>query len=383
MLEVLNLDSYRENIARFNSSKGLGKSNALNTIDLETKCDFDLNTLETAYQVLPLAEKAVNTIVDFALNDQGLSQDVYFYLRKALIQYRKFGQAVLVKEANGNFFIAAPGIGSFVDRKLDAPDLEKRLKEKQLVFHYKMEEYTNFFVLGEKKRLPGYLSRILPAVLQYEMAIDASLLMLAEANIFKLSIPNLLQMLGDKETANLLYTRLDSLNECKSVANGLVLDSKEEAEFVDRSLSGIEAIVNEVETALVARCDYPRGILFGSSEASSMSNAGSSDQETFDKQVQLFRSLYLQPILKWMDAGVREVNYLSIVKPNPREVEEIEVMKSNRISALFAGKLISQETAQRMLALPIEKIEVTEPATQIKAEKAKRKRTNPSDMIES
>ena len=124
---------------------------------------------------------------------------------------------------------------------------------------------------------------------------------------------------GDKASkGNPLATRARLINQTKSIARMLVIDSEEEFERATATLAGVHDVLREFGVRLAAAADMPVTLLMGTSPGG-LSATGESDIRFFYDRIGARQKRFLLPILR------RLYKLVMLAKEGPTEGEEPEM----------------------------------------------------------
>lgn len=170
----------------------------------------------------------------------------------------------------------------------------------------------------------GYDDSVLQAVYfafsQFIQALGASSSMVADFSVFTYALEGLSAMLsaqddaGKEQAQQALLTRFRAIDMGKSVTKGLMHDAtNEKVDFINRTYSGVDNIVNALLDMLVTESGYPRSKLVGNSEKGLFSESGESDRYAWAELVETHQADCLEPNL----TKVQEYIFAAVDGPTP------------------------------------------------------------------
>ncbi len=217
---------------------------------------------------------------------------------------------------------------------------------------YNDTQFYDFYYIKD-----GTLSRCVSDIQKYEKAKEAISTALNENHLFVIGVKGLAE-LSSVENGGLYKQRLQSIQDSKDEHKGVAIDSEiEEIDFKSVNLSNLKDLYEVAERSIIASSGLPKSYLFGSAESNALSSAGSTDENSLLDTVLTYRRLIVAPLCDWLKIEY-EISYKSFLELDAKEIAETDLLNTNRVVSLLQASLISQQTAQSMLGLPIEKIEL-------------------------
>ena len=110
----------------------------------------------------------------------------------------------------------------------------------------------------------GVLSSIWDAMKKYWTALDGLVEIAQDSSVFTHKIPGLFQRVAAGNEAD-LRKRLEANALSRSVYGGMVIDTEEEVDFLNRSLSGLQGSLDPFIKEIQASLGWPASILMGDS----------------------------------------------------------------------------------------------------------------------
>ena len=142
----------------------------------------------------------------------------------------------------------------------------------------------------------SYLQPFFEVWKRYRGATDGMATMLNEMDLFVHKIPGLAsKVTSGNEKA--LKTRLEANALARSLYGGMALDIEEEVSFASRSLGGAQDIFDRLTDDLVAAADMPKTLLFGTSPAGGLSEAGKYEDTSWAASVERYQTHSLRQSL--------------------------------------------------------------------------------------
>ena len=135
----------------------------------------------------------------------------------------------------------------------------------------------------------SYLQPFFEVWKRYRGATDGMATMLNEMDLFVHRIPGLAsKVTSGNEKA--LKARLEANALSRSLYGGMALDIEEEVSFASRSLGGAQEIFDRLTDDLVAAADMPKTLLFGTSPAGGLSEAGKYEDQSWAASVERYQT---------------------------------------------------------------------------------------------
>ena len=135
----------------------------------------------------------------------------------------------------------------------------------------------------------SYLQPFFEVWKRYRGATDGMATMLNEMDLFVHKIPGLAsKVTSGNEKA--LKSRLEANALARSLYGGMALDIEEEVSFASRSLGGAQEIFDRLTDDLVAAADMPKTLLFGTSPAGGLSEAGKYEDQSWAASVERYQT---------------------------------------------------------------------------------------------
>jgi hypothetical protein len=211
--------------------------------------------------------------------------------------------------------------------------------------------------------------RVLQAVIDFETDTSAVSILLRNLNVLVYGVKDLSVALSTEKNMGQMKNNLANVFECLALYKILPIDSSmTEATFINRSVSGVDALVQQTKDYLQTVTDLPSIILWGKSAGSSLSNGGDSELELWGQKCNSLLVSKVLPAIKWMILQNYSEIEREFVEPTLKisadsikaSVKTLEVqsnkieedllkVKSDRIVALVAANIMSIEQAQKEL----------------------------------
>jgi phage-related protein (TIGR01555 family) len=131
---------------------------------------------------------------------------------------------------------------------------------------------------------------------RYRGGCDGLASMLNEFDLFVHKLPGLANKIAAGREAA-LKNRLEANSLARSIFGGMVLDSEESVEFLNRSLGGAQDIFDRLLDDLVAAADMPKPLLFGTSPAGGLSESGKYEDKVWASTVERYQNHSLRRAL--------------------------------------------------------------------------------------
>ena len=144
------------------------------------------------------------------------------------------------------------------------------------------------------------LSSVNDAVMGAGIVIANIALLIQEAKIDVIKIPNLSENLSTKEYADLLTRRLGLTNQIKSMANALLLDTTEEWNRITASFTGMTDILNDYLICAAGAADIPATRLIGQSPRG-LNATGEHDTRNYYDRIKSDQNTVLRPAMAILD----------------------------------------------------------------------------------
>jgi hypothetical protein len=300
---------------------------------------YDHEGYRCFYRDSEIARKIVDLIPEHALLHQSFTKEIKSFLTLVLRRSRVDCEVFILKNENNEIFIVNTENCNYCC-------------EKETV-QYNGKLYANFYRLED-----GILRRTYDRIKEYEAACKSMSVAIEESNLFVMEIRGLSELINQDESSNrsAYHNRLKSIADGRSKSRGVAIDSDfEKLSFVQQSLSGYKDVFSAIEGALVALSGLPKTFLLGVVEASALSSSGSTDINMFEARVIKYREEVIAPLLEWLGVDYTP-NNAPLFELDTKEKTEAKLVDANRVIALYQAGIISLETAQKELGMPIEAI---------------------------
>ena len=152
-----------------------------------------------------------------------------------------------------------------------------------------------------------------PAINHLESSYADIRHLLNESSIAVTKIPNLSRKGNSGELYDAINARLSVMNSNKSIFRGVALDKEEEFEWINRTFSGVEKILDIFTSQISAASDIPELVLFGKSKG----GLSSGQQEELDVYYDLIEG---EQEIKLTDTIQRFIDIFSFL----RKTESVE-----------------------------------------------------------
>lgn len=174
--------------------------------------------------------------------------------------------------------------------RADTKDMAERMGRGQFIAHTIHESrilrFTGIRLTGKNLELNQgrHLSCLQPvydAFADYWQGTAASSEMLQSFNVFKYLLKGF-SALSKRDSQEQILKRFNLLQMGMSVVDGLILDAdNEDADFVSRSYSGVQPILEKLQEALVANSDTPWFVLMQSMNKGGLGSEGRSEAQRY------------------------------------------------------------------------------------------------------
>jgi len=207
------------------------------------------------------------------------------------------------------------------------------------------------------------LDRINRDVLNYNVTLRNVLMIIERISQGILKFSGMANMLQTPEGEESIRKRVHQVDMCRSIDNTVVIDAEDDYQQHNLSVSGLNQILQEYQTALSAVSEIPVTVLFGRSPGGLLST-GESDLENYYNMINRIQETKLKPIILYLNNllsvaldVIAEVPEEYNIEFNPlwnlNEKEEAEVSKikidaekvevDNLVSLYGVGALTSDE----------------------------------------
>ena len=138
----------------------------------------------------------------------------------------------------------------------------------------------------------GVLGSVWDALKKYWTALDGLVEIAQDADMFLHKIPGLFQRIASGNEGD-LRKRLEANALSRSVYGGMVIDTEEEVEFLNRSLSGIQGSLDPFVREIQAALGWPQSILMGDSPGG-MGKEGRFEERAWASIVESWQANYMR-----------------------------------------------------------------------------------------
>lgn len=207
----------------------------------------------------------------------------------------------------------------------------------------------------------GYNSSILDSVFRefdnYCETIVSASRMIHTHSLFKYKLQGLSEMLiNGREAA--LRRRFEGIMSSLDVLGGLVYDAgDEEAEFMDRTYSGADKLIELIIQWFVAAADMPVSKIFGTPGSAALSESGKSEERLWNESVNQYQTNKLSPgyykIFTYLLAARNNYNSFGLAYPLHYPISEREQAETRRLNAI-ADKIYYEISAAS--GIPLEQV---------------------------
>lgn len=281
--------------------------------------------LQSIYEDLHLKEKCIDALtwdrlyggvlVVFLVDDGGtLDEELNYNAVKSIAEMRVYDAAsVTVQEQN-----------------LDTSSLDYR----QPVLYMVQNEYGGSFTVHASRciwldgeAIPPFqrktldrrggkvLDRINRDVLNYNVTLRNVLMIIERISQGVLKFSGMTNILQTPEGEELIRKRVHQVDMSRSIDNTVVIDSEDDYQQHNLSVSGLNQILQEYQTALSAVSEIPVTVLFGRSPGG-LSATGESDLENYYNMISRIQETKLKPIILYVN------NLLSVASDVTAEVPQ-------------------------------------------------------------
>ena len=134
---------------------------------------------------------------------------------------------------------------------------------------------------------------------RYLQAVTNSANMLASHSTFKFAMSGLSAKVTKSSLVVALRRRLENIMSGIQILGGVLYDKdNEDAEYVDRSYSGVNDILQHLKDWMVGNSGLPMNKLFGSAAASSLSSQSEGEEKQWAEIIERYRSSQVLPFYR-------------------------------------------------------------------------------------
>ena len=144
------------------------------------------------------------------------------------------------------------------------------------------------------------LDRINRDVLNYNVTLRNVLMIIERISQGVLKFSGMVNILQAPEGEELIRKRVHQVDMCRSIDNTVVIDAEDDYQQHNLSVSGLNQILQEYQTALSAVSEIPVTVLFGRSPGG-LSSTGESDLENYYNMVSRIQETKLKPIILFVN----------------------------------------------------------------------------------
>lgn len=144
------------------------------------------------------------------------------------------------------------------------------------------------------------LDRINRDVLNYNVTLRNVLMIIERISQGVLKFSGMVNILQTPEGEELIRKRVHQVDMCRSIDNTVVIDAEDDYQQHNLSVSGLNQILQEYQTALSAVSEIPVTVLFGRSPGG-LSSTGESDLENYYNMVSRIQETKLKPIILFVN----------------------------------------------------------------------------------
>ena len=257
------------------------------------------------------------------------------------------------------------------DKRYNMPEIYTLINDYGFSFdvHYSRLIVFNGDVIPNDERMArnGWggtvLEKIRMDIANYGVTLRNSLMALERMSQGVLKLEGMTSILSMPEGDDMIRKRMNLIDMARSIDNTIVVDNEDSYELHNLSLSNVDKIIEEYQTALAAVSSIPVTVLFGRSPGG-LQSTGQSDLENFYNMIDRIRHGKYKPALQILLEVINNARDLHVVLPDnytiefkplwsPSEKEQAETNKlnaeSNKIKADTAniycssGAIDSQE----------------------------------------
>lgn len=190
----------------------------------------------------------------------------------------------------------------------------------------------------------------------------ATLVTQAKIDVYK--IPDLMQNVGNADYENRFLRRLELANIGKSNHRALIMDSKEEWEQRQLTLSGMAELATTYMAIVAGAADIPATRLLGKSPDGENAT-GESDQDNYDRMIKAKQKNELRPVLEQLDGPlIRSAlgrrpdavywEFAPLDVPDVKEAAEVENKEADTLTkltntGLFQDDALEEAFSNRMV----------------------------------
>jgi len=186
------------------------------------------------------------------------------------------------------------------------------------------------------------------AVKAFQGSIQDSRHILTESSLGVLKIPNLTQaIVAGGQIWDAIQSRLDKFNLSKSLYRTAAMDSEEEYDYKNRTLTGIDGLLDRFATQVSGASDMPQLVLFGTTPA----GLNSSQSEQLVVYYDMVRSMQegdmamaISTVMACMNEGiVPEWDYAPLMEPSDMDEAKIRNTEAQAIAQILPYVALSPE----------------------------------------
>ena len=144
------------------------------------------------------------------------------------------------------------------------------------------------------------LDRINRDVLNYNVTLRNVLMIIERISQGVLKFSGMVNILQTPDGEELIRKRVHQVDMCRSIDNTVVIDAEDDYQQHNLSVSGLNQILQEYQTALSAVSEIPVTVLFGRSPGG-LSSTGESDLENYYNMVSRIQETKLKPIILFVN----------------------------------------------------------------------------------
>lgn len=192
--------------------------------------------------------------------------------------------------------------------------------------------------------------RIAGDLMRYDGSLSLSLMALSRMSQGVLKLDGLTNTLSTEGGEEMVQKRLQLIDMARHLMNTIAIDSVDDYEQKNITLSGISAITQEFQQALSAVTSIPVTILFGRSPAG-QNATGDSDFENFYNMVQRIQQLKLRPHLLRLLEIVNACSDYSVHLPHEYTIEFKPLWNATDKEQAETDKLRADAKAQEANAM--------------------------------
>lgn len=197
---------------------------------------------------------------------------------------------------------------------------------------------------------------VLNKLLNWDESVQSAGGLLKSHSLFLYRMKNLASLVKSNEEG-LIKSRLKTLINGLTSVNGLILDSAEDATFIQRNYLGVQPILSELKESLASAAGLPYTKLWGTPTGGAFSESGASDRYEWANTVDRYQNTVLLPVItRLIDLILNNKITYTWVFENSLQLTENEKAEikskitSSDINYINSGVLTAEEVRESRFA---------------------------------